>query len=93
MFNRLNATWPVGALCRSIERDHHQSVQSQRDSERNEASIGEGWRVAAHRYSTPAVRELTTREMQQQRRLVQMSLSPGAHSWSATSQAQEFRLA
>jgi hypothetical protein len=33
-------------------------------------------RVAAHRFSSPVVRELTARDMDEQRRLVQASLLP-----------------
>jgi hypothetical protein len=84
----------VGWLIVSTHRERHDpSVRSQLHSERVDERLDEGGRVAAHRYSTPAVRELTTREMQQQRRLVLMSLAPEAHSWSATSQAQDLRFA
>jgi hypothetical protein len=40
------------------------------------ARPGASERVDAHRFSTPVVRELTARDMDEQRRLVQASLLP-----------------
>jgi len=51
-------------------------VELQIHLERLSGRAGEGERVATHRYSAAVVRELTPREIEQQRRLVQISLAP-----------------
>ena len=51
-------------------------MESQLHDERLSARPREGERDAMHRYSAAVVRELTPREIEQQRRLVQISPAP-----------------
>jgi hypothetical protein len=64
-------------------------VESQHDFERVVARAGDG-RAAVRRYIMPTVRELTPQEIQQERHLVQMSVSP-PHIRGPGATASEFR--